>query len=82
MDKPDHLYHENVAQYEKTRLREFFLEEKRRVEPRWVEVYESEQVRRDMLVAIEYCENHMLCKWAKEWVTAMARRVPKKNLSE
>jgi hypothetical protein len=72
-----------VAQYEKMRLREFFLEETRRVEPRWVDVYESEQVRRDVLVAIEYCENDMMCKWAKEWVTAVEeKRVPKKNLSE
>jgi hypothetical protein len=70
-----------MALYEKTRLREFFLEEMRRVEPRWVEMYEAEEVRRNLVVAMEYYENDMLVKWAKGWMEAVGeRRVLKKNL--
>jgi hypothetical protein len=46
-----------------------------------VPVYEQEEVRRNLVVAIGYCENDMLVKWAKGWMEAVGEgRVPKKSL--
>lgn len=59
---------EQLEQYEKARLREFFVQEMARVEPGWVRVYESQRVCQDVLLAMEYCENDMLVKWARGWV--------------
>ncbi|KAH3918533.1 hypothetical protein HBI56_134730 [Parastagonospora nodorum] len=80
---PDALYLERIEAYQKTRLREFFFEEMQRVEPRWLEVYESQQKQRDILIAIDFCENDLLVKRAKGWVGAVLEgREPKLSLGQ
>jgi hypothetical protein len=81
--EPSELYFETLERYEKTRLREFFLEEMARVEPRWIEVYETERKKQDVIIAIDHCENDMLVKWAKGWVEAVvAGREPRSSLGD
>ncbi|KAF2832901.1 hypothetical protein CC86DRAFT_461383 [Ophiobolus disseminans] len=80
-DASSDVYREALERYEKTRLREFFVEEMARVEPRWGRVFEQTRKMRDVVVAIEHFENDVLVKWAREWVGALvARREPKKSL--
>lgn len=80
---PVELHLENMEAYQKTRLREFFFEEMRRVEPRWVDIYVSQQKQRDLLIAIDFCENDMLVERAKGWVEAVLEgREPKLSLGE
>jgi aminoglycoside phosphotransferase (APT) family kinase protein len=81
--EPSELYFETLERYEKTRLREFFLEEMARVEPRWIEVYETERKKQDVIIAIDHCENDMLVKWAKGWVeVVVAGREPRSSLGD
>jgi hypothetical protein len=45
-------YYENIEEYEKTQLREFFLQEMCRVCPEWVEVFETSAAKADFEFAV------------------------------
>lgn len=46
------MYWYALENYEKTRLRQYFLDEMRRLEPKWIEIFEASQVKRDFDHAI------------------------------
>ncbi|KAF1943242.1 hypothetical protein EJ02DRAFT_443490 [Clathrospora elynae] len=77
------VYRHDLERYEVTCLRRFFFEEMARVELRWVEVFEQEKVRADVLVALDKCENGMTVKWARGWLEAVAEgRQPRVSLTD
>ena len=51
---PDSLYWEHLIEYELTRLRRYFLDEIRRLDPKWIEVFDSAKARRDFHIAVQY----------------------------
>jgi aminoglycoside phosphotransferase len=61
-------YDEAVFDYEQTQLRRFFLEEMARVDPQWVQTYNAESTRRDVMVAMESLYNGMRVKCVKKWM--------------
>jgi hypothetical protein len=62
------VYKTEVEYYEKICLRRFFLEEVARICPAWSNVFNTQRVRHDILVALDKCENDMTVKWAKSWL--------------
>ncbi|KAH7086000.1 kinase-like domain-containing protein [Paraphoma chrysanthemicola] len=61
-------YQEQVDAYEVAQLRRFFLEEMARVEPKWVEVFIEEGMRRDVLVAAELIGQGRCLGMIKKWI--------------
>ena len=51
------LYQERIEDYEAWRLRAFFFEEVRRVEPKWVKTFKELTSKRDVIAAIEFAGN-------------------------
>lgn len=69
--------------YEITPLRRFFLEEMGRVNPGWVETYNKEATRRDIMVAIESVDDGMRIKFVKMWLDCMLEgRKPTRTLTQ
>ncbi|PMD15284.1 hypothetical protein NA56DRAFT_733834, partial [Hyaloscypha hepaticicola] len=64
------LYWEDLENYELTQLRRIFLDEMRWREPRWVEIFESNQRQRDFGLAVTGCGDSFLirriCNWLKD----------------
>ncbi|CAI6099783.1 unnamed protein product [Clonostachys chloroleuca] len=71
----DPRYWTHVRQYELTRLREDFLDEMKRLQPRVVEIFESTQHQRDFFAAITSCREHygdpIMCEILNDWLTDM-----------
>ncbi|KAF3043144.1 hypothetical protein E8E12_004312 [Didymella heteroderae] len=76
--------HYNLVQdYEITQLRAFFLEEMGRENPWWLETYEQESTRRDVLVAIANAGNDMYQNRIKGWLDSLLEgRIPRMTLSQ
>jgi aminoglycoside phosphotransferase (APT) family kinase protein len=68
LDGTDLVYWERLMEYEVTKLRFYFLNEMRRMEPRWVEVYEASQPRRDLDNAIQDWDNAILPMDFRTWM--------------
>lgn len=69
---PDSLYWEHLMEYELTKLRRYFLDEMRRLDPKWVEVFDSAKARRDFHIAVQYCDNEFLARHINEWLDDIA----------
>jgi hypothetical protein len=65
---PDDLYWDHLMNYEQTKLRHYFLEEMRRLESLWMDVYESSQLQRDFEVALQSCDDEFRAKDISAWV--------------
>jgi hypothetical protein len=76
--------HKDVIQsYERTQLRKFFLEEMGRIDPQWVQTYNEETTRRDVMVAIQSVEDGMLTDHINGWLDCLLEgRKPRITLSQ
>jgi hypothetical protein len=61
-------YYEQLQEYEKTRLREFFFEEMVRVCSEWVQVYEASKRQRDFEEVVTFFGMAMMGMKIEEWV--------------
>ena len=66
------LYYEHLLDYELTYLRQIFLEEMKRQEHRWLDVYNSSQLERDFDLAVESCDSEFLAKDIRRWIEDVA----------
>lgn len=70
--EPDSLYWEHLMEYELTKLRRYFLDEMRRLEPKWIEVFNSAKAKRDFYIAVQNCDNAIFAKHINEWLDGIA----------
>ncbi|KAK7686686.1 hypothetical protein QCA50_010286 [Cerrena zonata] len=71
---PGQLFYEHVREWEKSRLREVFLEEMERVRPAWVKEYRAGQKYADFDLAVQCCDDEFARKSAKRWVDYMEQQ--------
>ncbi|KAI9665451.1 MAG: hypothetical protein M1829_005730 [Trizodia sp. TS-e1964] len=64
---PDVLYWEHLMDYELTMLRRCFINEMRKLEPAWIEIFDSTQTKRDFETAVRY-SNGILAKTILRWI--------------
>lgn len=69
--EPSELYWEHLEMYELTQLRRLFLDEMRRLEPRWVQVFEASQRQRDFDLAISSADDLSKGDILRDWLTDM-----------
>ncbi|KAF2275351.1 kinase-like protein [Westerdykella ornata] len=69
---PDTLYWEHLEHYEKTMLRQYFLDEMRRLEPKWIEKFNATQVKRDFDEAVLFCDDGFAAGDIKTWLDELA----------
>jgi hypothetical protein len=82
-DPTSEVYKSELERYEKNCLRKFFLEEMGRISPAWLETFEEERMRADVLVALDKCENDMTVKWARSWLEPIIEgREPRVTLTD
>lgn len=65
------LFWEHLENYELTQLRRLFLEEMRRLQPTWVEIFESSQRQRDFDLAVTSCDDSFLIRRIRNWLDDM-----------
>ncbi|KAK9319193.1 phosphotransferase enzyme family-domain-containing protein [Lipomyces orientalis] len=65
------LYWEHLENYELTQLRHLFLEEMQRLQPTWVEIFESSQQQRDFDFAVTNCDDSFLVRRIRNWLNDM-----------
>jgi hypothetical protein len=54
-----------------------------RICPAWSNVFNTQRVRHDILVALDKCENDMTVKWAKIWLQPVIKgREPRVSLTD
>jgi aminoglycoside phosphotransferase len=70
--EPNNLYWEHLMEYELTKLRRYFLDEMQRLEPKWVEVFNSAKARRDFHIAVQNCDNELCVRHINEWLDDIA----------
>lgn len=63
------LYWEHLEDYELTRLRRAFLAEMRRLQPGWVDVFESSQRQRDFDLAVMTCDGPFMLRRILNWLS-------------
>ena len=61
-------------EYELTKLRRYFLDEMRRLQPNWIEVFDSATAKRDFYLAAQNCDNEFVAKDITEWLDDVTRR--------
>ncbi|KAK9240544.1 hypothetical protein V1525DRAFT_395294 [Lipomyces kononenkoae] len=66
--EPSDLYWDHLREYETTILRDIFIDEMKRLEPGWVEVFNTSQVRRDFDIAVQNCDNELVARHINEWI--------------
>lgn len=66
--EPADLYWDHLMEYELTTLRRVFLDEMARLEPGWVEIFNSSQLRRDLDLAVQNCDSEILASYINEWI--------------
>lgn len=76
-------YEEDLLHYESVQLKAFFLEEMQRIAPEWMETYNRETTRREILLAIDSADNDIRWSWVKAWLDVLieGKREPKRNLA-
>ena len=72
--RPGSLYWEHLMEYELTILRRHFMDEMRRLEQKWITIFESSQVQRDFDTAVQNCDNEFLARPINEWLDDIASR--------
>jgi aminoglycoside phosphotransferase (APT) family kinase protein len=75
-------YYEGVEEYEKTQLRELFLEEMRRVCPEWIEVFEASTLKADFEFACLVATTRGTGSSMDEWLDAVEKGEEAFNLRE
>ncbi|KAJ5383445.1 hypothetical protein N7517_001356 [Penicillium concentricum] len=69
--EPSELYFEHLWHYEITLLRDIFIDEMRRLDLGWVEVFEKSQVKRDFDNAVHRCDSDISAQEIKAWIGDM-----------
>ncbi|KAL8406311.1 hypothetical protein RB596_004960 [Gaeumannomyces avenae] len=62
------IFWEHLDDYERTQLRRVFLGEMERLEPEWVEIFESSQRQRDFGLAVASCGDEFLIRRIRGWL--------------
>ncbi|KAG8528468.1 uncharacterized protein KY384_007386 [Bacidia gigantensis] len=62
------IYWYHLEDYQKTQLREFFLEQMSKLEPGWIQVYQSSQRLRDFDMAVENCDGPFSLEVVSLWL--------------
>ncbi|KAL9564570.1 hypothetical protein ACKAV7_011022 [Fusarium commune] len=65
------LYYKHLHQYETTRLREVFLGEMERLDPRWMDIHKKTQLLRDFDFAVQFCNDVAVLKHIVKWAEAV-----------
>jgi hypothetical protein len=71
----DEHFWEHLDDYELTQLRRVFLEEMKKLQPEWVEIFESSQRQRDFDLAVSGCSDEFLIRRIREWLDDMEKGV-------
>ncbi|KAK9233993.1 hypothetical protein V1525DRAFT_414548 [Lipomyces kononenkoae] len=66
--EPSDLYWDHLWEYETTILRDMFIYEMKRLEPGWVEVFNTSQLQRDFDIAVQNCDNELVARHINEWI--------------
>lgn len=66
--EPNELYWETLEDFELTCLRRFFLDEMRRLEPGWIEVFEASEAKRDFELAMNQCDIDFSARYIEGWL--------------
>jgi hypothetical protein len=54
-----------------------------RFEPRWIQGFQQEKIRADILVALNKCDNDIMDKWERDWLRVVEEgREPKRSLTD
>lgn len=72
-ENSESLYWQHLREYEHTKLRQYFLDEMRRLEPDWVEIFDSSAVKRDFHFAVECSNIGFLADPINEWLDDVDR---------
>ncbi|KAJ5809567.1 uncharacterized protein N7503_001785 [Penicillium pulvis] len=73
--EPSDLYWEHLEQYENTLLRDIFIDEMRILEPRWVDIFDKNQYRRDFETAVQNCDNPFIARYIRAWIDDINAKV-------
>ena len=69
------LFWEHLDDYELTQLRRTFLAEMERLQPKWVEIFESSQRQRDFDLAVSSCSDSFMIRRVRKWLDDVERGV-------
>ncbi|KXG47949.1 Aminoglycoside phosphotransferase [Penicillium griseofulvum] len=69
--QPSELYFEHLWEYETTLLRGIFIDEMRRLDEGWVEVFDNSQIKRDFDYAVHYCDCCISTRHIEAWIGDM-----------
>lgn len=67
------LYFERLEEYEKTKLRQFFIEEMQRVCPEWVQELPKNRLKAAFVGVVGYLGEAMWVQLVDEWVTKVEK---------
>lgn len=71
LDPDPEWYEADLREWEVTILREVFIDEMRKVEPAWVQVFDSSYLLREFDTALEYVNSEISRKDVNKWVDAV-----------
>ncbi|KAJ5927332.1 hypothetical protein N7516_009105 [Penicillium verrucosum] len=66
--EPNELYFEHLWQHETTLLRGIFMDEMRRLDAGWMEVFDKSQVKRDFDCAVQECDMEFSARNTNAWI--------------
>ncbi|KAJ9148455.1 Kinase-like protein [Pleurostoma richardsiae] len=70
------LYWEHLEFWELTQLRRFFLDEMRKIQPRWVDIFASSQRQRDYVLAVEASDDVFMLRRLLSWLNDLESGAP------
>jgi len=59
-------------QYELTSVRRCFLDEMARIESRWMEIFNSSSLQRDLDIAVQNCDDEFIARHVRGWIDDVA----------
>ena len=68
---PNELYWEHMNDYEITFLRRYFMDEMRRLQPKWIRVFEASHMQRAFDFAVNNCDNGFLTWEINQWLDSI-----------
>ncbi|CRG92006.1 hypothetical protein PISL3812_09060 [Talaromyces islandicus] len=66
--RPDGAYWEHLHEYEATLLRDVFMDEMRKLESGWVNIFDASHLQRDFDTAVQYFDSGIVRHEIEEWV--------------
>jgi aminoglycoside phosphotransferase (APT) family kinase protein len=67
----ERAYYDDIEDYEKTELREFFLQEMQRVCPEWIDVFEESELKADFEFAVSVATTRGCGKMMDKWIAGV-----------